>query len=390
MKDSTKVKIKKLIPNIPVVRKRFNENKLKRLRAKLLPEKDIVAGESNAGKKREIVQQYSEKWSKYTAILNKQLDEYFAHEPALMQRPDVEDLRVDVLFNAYAYGFEPDEYFFYYIEGKTREEKEEYISDLEKDILTYALNDVIDIEIFYDKARTYEKLKKYFKRDAISIERTADYKRFLRFIKKHPVFVRKSVGMGRGKGVSKVDSRGKDKKALFESLIKMGKQILEELVVQSPEMAKFNPTSVNTVRCPTFRTVRGIELAPCRFRIGQGGSFVDNAGSGGILAGIDPKTGIVFTSGRDEYCNEYITHPQTGLRFEGFQVPKWEELIAVVTEMHELFPNMGYISWDMALTDKGWVLIEANGSGQFIGTQIVEQKGKKRDIAKMLEGVYSF
>ena len=100
MKDSTKVKIKKLIPNIPVVRKRFNENKLKRLRAKLLPEKDIVAGESNAGKKREIVQQYSEKWSKYTAILNKQLDEYFAHEPALMQRPDVEDLRVDVLFNA--------------------------------------------------------------------------------------------------------------------------------------------------------------------------------------------------------------------------------------------------------------------------------------------------
>lgn len=390
MKDSTKVKIKKLIPNIPVVRKRFNENKLKRLRAKLLPETDIVAGESDIKKRKEIVKRYSEKWKSYTAVLNKQLDEYFDHEPALLKRSDVEDLRMDVLFNAYAYGFEPDEYFFYYIEGKTREEKEEYISDLEKDILTYAMNDVIDIEVFYDKARTYEKLKKFFKREAISIERSSDYKKFLKFIRKHPTFVRKSVGMGRGKGVSKVESRGRDPKELFESLIKMGKQILEDLVVQSPEMAQFNASSVNTVRCPTFRTIRGIELGPCRFRIGQGGSFVDNAGSGGILAGIDPKTGKVFTTGRDEYCNEYITHPQTGLSFEGFQIPKWEQLISVVTEMHELFPNMGYISWDMALTDKGWVLIEANGSGQFIGTQIVEQKGKKKDIARMLEGVYSF
>jgi hypothetical protein len=155
-------------------------------------------------------------------------------------------------------------------------------------------------------------------------------------------------------------------------------------------MARFNPSSVNTVRCPTFRTVRGIELAPCRFRVGQAGSFVDNAGSGGILAGVDPKTGVVFTTGRDEYCHEYVTHPQSGLRFEGFRLPDWEELVASVKEMHELFPNMGYISWDMAHTDRGWVIIEANGSGQFIGTQIVEQKGKKRDIAKQLEGVYSF
>lgn len=390
MKDRTKVIIKRLIPNIPFIRNYLKQNKLKRLNGKLLPEKLISAGEADVDKRHEIVREYSEKWQKYTADLNEQIDEYFAHKPELLLRQDIDDLRIDVLFNAYAYGFEPDEFFFYCIEGKTREEKWEYISDLEKYILTYSLNDICDIEIFYDKARTYEKLKKYFKRDAISIEHASEYVKFLRFIKKHPVFVRKSVGMGRGKGVSRIDSRGKDPKELFTAMIGMGKQILEELVVQSAEMSQFNPSSVNTVRCPTFRTVRGIELAPCRFRIGQGGSFVDNAGSGGILAGIDPKTGIVFTTGRDEYCNEYVTHPQSGLPFKGFQLPDWEKLIATVTEMHELFPNMGYISWDMAHTDQGWVIIEANGSGQFIGTQIVEQRGNKRDIAKQLEGVYSF
>ena len=83
-------------------------------------------------------------------------------------------------------------------------------------------------------------------------------------------------------------------------------------------------------------------------------------------------------------------HPQSGLRFVGFQLPDWNGLVSTVKEMHNLFPNMGYISWDMAHTDHGWVIIEANGSGQFIGTQIVEQRGNKRDIARQLEGVYSF
>ncbi len=389
MKDKTKAKIKRFIPNIPVVRRYFTNSKLRRLRAKLLPESMIKAGETDAGKRREIVLAWSEKWPKYTAILKKQLDDYFVHKPELLHRPDADDLRMDALFNACAYGFEPDEYFYYHLEGKTESEKREYVSDLEKEILTYTLNDVIDIEVFMDKSRTYQKLKPYFKREAVSIEHPRDYQRFLRFIKKHPSFVRKSIGMGRGNGVSKIESVGQDPKELFQYLIGMGKQLLEELVIQAPVVAQFSSASVNTVRCPTFRTARGIELGPCFFRVGQGTSFVDNAGAGGILTNVNPENGILDTNGWDEYCNEYVIHPQSGMAFKGFQLPEWEQLKATVTEMAEIFPNMGYISWDMAYTEHGWVIIEANGAGQLV-SQIAKQRGIKRDIEKQLEGVFSF
>lgn len=390
MNDQLKIKIKRFIPNVPFVRSYLNQNKLKRLRGRFLPPEDVLRGEQDPAQKAELVRAFAEKKPTYTASINEQIETYFDHEPQLRARPDVDSLRTDILFNAFAYGFAPDEYFFYYIEGKTPEEKREYISDQERYLLTYAMNDVVDIQIFYDKFRTYEKLKPYFQREAVGIEHPEDYPVFRQFIERHPVFVRKSVAASRGHGVSRVDSTGQDPEALFNSLIAMGKQMLEELVVQSDEMMRFNPSSVNTVRCPTFRTVRGIELAPCRFRVGQNGAFVDNAGSGGILAGVDVKTGVVNTNGRDEYCREYVTHPQSGLTFMGFQIPEWDLLVQTVTEMAETMPNMGYISWDMAHTDHGWVIIEANGAGQFIGSQIVAQRGLKKQIAAQLEGVYSF
>ena len=392
MKVSTKKKIKKLIPDLPPVRRYLKRSKVRRLREKLMPAVDAVAGERSADAKRELVKRYSEKWQSYAAELDGKLQAYYDRAPELRDRPDQEALREDVLFNAFAYGFTPDEYFFYGVGEKTREEKLGYISDLERYILTYSLNDVVDIEVFYDKYRTYERFRPFFQREAVSVKGQEDFAVFREFTDRHPVFVRKTVDMSRGYGVSLVDAdaSGQSREELFRSLIGQGKQILEELVVQSEEMKRFNPSSVNTIRCPVFRTAREIELAPCRFRCGQDGSFVDNAGSGGILAGVDRKTGIIETDGYDEFCNRFETHPQSGLRFKGYQIPDWELLRQTVTEMTERMPSMGYISWDMAHTDKGWVIIEGNGAGQFIGSQIVAQRGLKKEIEAQLEGVFSF
>ena len=389
MDKALKVKIKRLIPNIGFVRRTLTRNKLKRLKSRFLPEEEIVAGEASREARREIVARYSKKWSGYTKEINEKLERYLNHEPSLRELPDAENLRTDVFFNAFAYGFEPAEYFYYYLKDKTRAEKMEYISDLEHFVLAYTLNDVVDIEQLYDKYRTYKVLKPYFKREAVCIENQRDYDKFLSFITEHPVFVLKSVGAARGYGVSRVDSHGQKPEALFASLITQGKQILEELVIQSDEMSNFHSSSVNTVRCPTVRTVRGIEIGPCFFRAGQGGSFVDNAGSGGILANVDLKTGVLYTNGWDEFCNEYITHPQSGMTIKGFQLPEWDRLIETVKEMAMCLPSLGYIGWDMAHTDQGWVVIEANAAGQFV-SQIADQRGIKRDIEEQLKGVFSF
>lgn len=67
---------------------------------------------------------------------------------------------------------------------------------------------------------------------------------------------------------------------------------------------------------PTVVTKKGeVVILSAVFRVGQRNRIVDNGGAGGILANIDPVTGIVYTNGADEFGNTYVKHPQTGVVF---------------------------------------------------------------------------
>ena len=115
----------------------------------------------------------------------------------------------------------------------------------------------------------------------------------------------------------------------FEKLISSGTWLLEERVIQRKEMGCFNESSVNTVRCMTFKTRDGIVVPYCFMRTGRNGAFVDNGGSGGLLMGIDVTNGVVDTDALDEYGVKYETHPDSGIAFKGFVIPEWGELLAI-------------------------------------------------------------
>ena len=68
------------------------------------------------------------------------------------------------------------------------------------------------------------------------------------------------------------------------------------------------------------------------------------------------------------------------MKYMGFQVPDWDKAISLVKEMHELVPKVGYIGWDLAYTDNGWVLVEANGGSQILIPQICYGRGFKPEI----------
>ena len=54
----------------------------------------------------------------------------------------------------------------------------------------------------------------------------------------------------------------------------------------------------------------------------------------------------------------------------GYKLPQWDEVLSMTKEMAEMLPECKYISWDLAHTDKGWVLVEANRNGVFDGIQM--------------------
>ena len=150
-------------------------------------------------------------------------------------------------------------------------------------------------------------------------------------------------------------------------------------------MCKFNSSSVNSVRIPTFRTKDGIQIFGTFMRMGREGSVVDNAGAGGIFVRIDETTGQIISDGYTENGEVYVQHPDSKVNFKGFQIPKWDDLRSLAIQCHKDLFEHKYIGWDFALTDNGWVLLEGNW-GQFLCQQVSGKKPLKKQIISLIKG----
>lgn len=387
MKKIVRKFIRRYCPDVPFIRKKLNQIKLSEINKYNMSKEDIVKGEESFENKKQIVSKYCSLWSNQAKKICDKLYEYLEKSNYFSEKNDEtakaqEMIRINVLFDYFAYGFTPDEYFEYEFDKKANLDKTEYISDRDRYNYVYKINDFVELNIFYDKYETYKKFSKYYKRDIVSVFSKKDYSKFKNFVKKYPVFVQKNTSLSRGESVELVDFNKieKDDKDYFLELISKGKFIVEELVVQSQKMMSLNPSSVNTIRCITFNTKSGPVIGSCFIKIGQGNSFIDNGGAGGILAGINSQTGVIETVGYDEFLNEYTYHPDTKVKICGYQIPQWEELIKIAKELAAQTGKVHYVGWDFAHTSDGWVVIEGNGGGQFIGPQIVWKKGIKKEI----------
>lgn len=239
-------------------------------------------------------------------------------------------------------------------------------------------------ELFKNKWETYQRFQKYFKRDMICIKSIDDYGSFVDFISRHKKYVYKPLDGQVGRDVKKIVAKENfDIKTRFDSYL-TNNCILEELIVQNSEMADLHPASLNTLRISTFLTKDGPVILSALLRMGGNNSFVDNYSAGGLIAQIDIETGIVFTKGIRGSNREYIYHPDTQKQIVGFNVPAWHDAIELVKELATVVPEQRYVGWDIAYSDKGWVMVEGNGRGWAID-QITSTKGVYGLYQKMLE-----
>lgn len=302
---------------------------------------------------------------------------------------DIEEMKMDILFWYFAYGFSINEYLCYGFFHKSADERKLFFSDRESVSFGYDMNDIDDMMIFSDKMNTYYRYQNYFGREAISIDSDDDYNDFVKFTKKYPRFVKKNVRKSCGQSVEVIDIKQahKTSRELFKDLLSEGKTILEELVIQSPKTGMFNKSSVNTIRCITFNTKQGVMIPYCFMKIGRDGSFIDNGAAGGILVGIDPATGILGTDGVDEIGRRYQRHPDSEVIFKGYQLPEWTKMINICKKMASELLSVPWIGWDMAYTDKGWIVIEGNSLTEVIGPQSTWLKGIKKEIMEFYKMV---
>lgn len=374
-------------PNIPALRRFISRTRIKALDAKLLQEKEIRLGETDINERSRIVASFAEQHKKYAEQTDQRIEELLNKAPVYQNRKNNEYLKTQMRFYRFAYGFQPEEYLCFGLEGKTNLEASEFISDMDRIRYNCQMSDMADQKVFQDKAKTYGKYKPFYNRDVVAISGKRDRTAFDQFVEKHRRFILKEVYSSIGRGISLIDLNDPtvSRDELFNSILAHGKVVLEEIVIQSKDLASFNSTSVNTVRCITLNTRKGVQILCCVLRVGREGHFVDNAGFGGLFAGIDNDTGIVDTDAHSKLDEVMTTHPDTGVPFRGFQLPEWGSMIGICKQMAEMSPTVRFIGWDMAHTDQGWVVIEGNNCPQVGMIQICRKHGLKPSLLKYME-----
>ena len=129
--------------------------------------------------------------------------------------------------------------------------------------------------------------------------------------------------------------------------------IIQEKFEQHPDLAKLNPTSVNTIRVLSYRSNNEIKILYAVIRIGRKGKVVDNETSGGIKADIDLQTGrikgVAFGNPQEK------TMPQTdsGVVLDNYLIPKFPSVLEFVKSLHERLPYFNLIGWDISVDKNG-------------------------------------
>ena len=87
------------------------------------------------------------------------------------------------------------------------------------------------------------------------------------------------------------------------------------------------------------------------------------------------------------YANPFIIHPITKEPIKGFKIPYWNDVIKLVKKAGLVVEGVGYVGWDIAITDNGPILIEGNVSPGSLVLQTPyarEHKGMKYVAEKYL------
>lgn len=270
-----------------------------------------------------------------------------------------------------------NEYFKYCFENMDESVRETFLgSEVYANCCRKSLAELLGSHsVFRDKLVTYNLYKDYYHRDVIEVKGFEDFAKFADFASRNKTFIVKENEGSLGSNISKITiTENTPIKSAFFRVLQYGGCVCETWIEQCSEMAKFNSSSINTVRVVTVWDDDKFYKVYAMFRTGRNGEVVDNASMGGVAAAVDMETGIVISDGYTKKLEHFECHPDTGMKYKGFQIPRWDEVMPMLREMHKLCPISKLVGWDLALTDDGWVLIEGNGKPNIDTIQLIYGK----------------
>lgn len=129
--------------------------------------------------------------------------------------------------------------------------------------------------------------------------------------------------------------------------------IIQECLEQHPDLAYFNPTSVNTLRLSLYRSVKTNECVFTRaiIRIGGKGALVDNAHAGGGYVGIQ-SDGLLCNKVLNQYGESCTVFNDIDFTRE-HRIPHWDRVIEFAKYIGANVPHHRLLALDIMLDKEG-------------------------------------
>lgn len=228
----------------------------------------------------------------------------------------------------------------------------------------------------------------FLKRDWINLK-TASKENFREFLKGKTNIISKPVDQACGRNVEKINVENiSDSDSLYDILVQKEQFLVEDCIIQHPKMASIYPNAVNTLRIVTVTKEHNVHIMFRSIRMGNAGCVVDNFNHGGLFTTIE-NDGVIRKPAVDKKGNIYTNHPFTNTKIVGFKIPMFDDAIDYVKTMASSIPEVGYVGWDIAITENGPVVVEAN---PFPGHDIYQSRihmkedgtGLRKDFEKII------
>ncbi len=253
------------------------------------------------------------------------------------------------------------EYNLFHFVNKAKKDRDTYVTFDYSQYLFHTLNEKDYVDLFNDKLKFNELFKEFLGRDFLNITESS-FEDFEAFCKGKEVFFCKPADSCSGKGIYKnihLDENS-DLKEIY-AYLKENRLFVEGSIVQHPEMRKLNESSINTVRVTTL--LDGNDEPHVMYalqRMGIEGMSVDNVGSGGIYTVLSEEGKISHPCWSDKTIQTYTEHPTSHMPLIGFKVPYFKEALELCKKAAQKEKHVRYVGWDIAISDKGPLIVEGN------------------------------
>lgn len=151
--------------------------------------------------------------------------------------------------------------------------------------------------------------------------------------------------------------------------------VFQELVRPHPDTRRVCGDRLSTIRVLVLLGADGPILHRVVWRVPVGHNMVDNFSHGrlgNLLGAVDPSDGSVtrVIGGTGLAMREVVQHPDTGCAFQGMRLPDWEAVKDTCRRASAVMSGMRIQNWDVALSDRGPLLMEVNFRGDLDLTQM--------------------